>query len=233
MTDDVLIRERLARAAGGATPTPDLDAVVRRSRAQRRRRAAGTSMIATVLALGVAVPLSMLSGLRDDRAPATPEASGPSPSDEPSPSSSATDGPVVIAPSGWVVQEAPFPALISPRTVVAAGTYEFPRPPLIACGVQPALEQLPAGDVFLWIFEYGRPGEGDPGAGDHPAWPARFRLDLPHREGDRECAAGTADVRDYRFWATDHTVQVFVGIGADASDRLLSELEDVVSSFEP
>ena len=236
MTDDVLIRERMSRAAEGATSSPDLDAVVRRSQTLRRRRVAGTVVIATVLMLGVAVPLSMLSGLRDDGS-VVPATSGPSPSGEPSPEPSPSpppsDEPVVIAPAGWVVQEDPFPALVSPRTAVAAGTYDFPRPPLIACGVQPALERLPAGDVFLWIFEYSPPGEGDPDAGDHPAWPARFRLDLPHRAGDRECAAGTADVRDYRFWATDHTVQVLVGIGAEANDRLLRELEDVVSSFEP
>ena len=140
---------------------------------------------------------------------------------------------MVTAPAGWVVQEDPLPALISPRIPFAAGTYDFPRPPLFACGSQPALEHLPADDVFVWIYRYAPPDAESPDTGRHPPWPDRFSLDLPHRHGDRECAAGTADVRDYRFWATDHTVQVLVGIGSDARERLLRELEDVVSSYEP
>ena len=230
MTDD-LLKERVDRAAAGATPTPDLDAVVRRSQTLRRRRVGVATVVAVALLLGFAIPLSMLTGLRGDREPAPPGTSGPSPSAEPTPSPS--PAPVVIAPSSWIVQPNPLPALISPQIPFAAGTYDFPRPPLVACGTQPALERLPADAVFVWIYRYAPPDADSPDTGQHPPWPDRFSLDLPHRRGDRECAAGTGDVRDYRFWAEDHTVQVLVGIGPAASDRVLRELEDVVSSYEP
>ena len=213
MTDDVLIRERMSRAAEGATSSPDLDAVVRRSQTLRRRRVAGTILIATVLMLGVAVPLDApLCGTMDRwcrrrpvRVRAVCRVRGES--------QSVSVGRAGRDRAGGMGRPGDRSRRSSPHGP------RWPRGPttsrvlLIACGVQPALERLP--DVFLWIFEYGPPGEGDPDAGDHPAWPARFMLDLPHRAGDRECAAGTADVRDYRFWATDHTVQVLVGIGAE------------------
>jgi len=51
-------------------------------------------------------------------------------------------------------------------------------------------------------------------------------------ESDRECAAGAEDVRDYRFWANDHLVQVQVGIGAAAGPDLIAQLEQAVSSFD-
>ena len=146
MTDDVLIRERMSRAAEGATSSPDLDAVVRRSQTLRRRRVAGTILIATVLMLGVAVPLSMLSALRDDGS-VVPATSGPSPSGEPSqeasPSPPPSDEPVVIAPAGWVVQEDP-PGARLPTDRGGRGDLRLPASSLIACGVQPALERLPA-----------------------------------------------------------------------------------------
>jgi hypothetical protein len=231
VTDD-LLKERVTRAAEGATPTLDLDAVVRRSQTLRRRRVGAAIAVGVVLLLGFAVPLSTLTGLRGDRVPVPPATSLPSPSAEPTPSRSLAP-PVVIAPPSWFVQPDPLPALISPQIPFAAGTYDFPRPPLVACGTQPALEQLPADAVFVWIYRYSPPDADSADTAQHPPWPDRFSLDLPHRHGDRECAAGTGDVRDYRFWAEDHTVQVLVGIGPDASDRLLRELEDVVSSYEP
>jgi hypothetical protein len=230
VTDD-LLKERVRRAVAGATPTPDLDAVVRRSQTLRRRRVGAAIAVTIALLLGFAVPLSMLTGLRGDRAPVPPGTPGPRPSAEPTPSPS--PAPVVIAPPSWIVQPNPLPALISPQIPFAAGTYDFPRPPLVACGTQPALEHLPADAVFVWIYRYSPPDADSADTAQHPPWPDRFSLDLPHRHGDRECAAGTGDVRDYRFWAVDHTVQVLVGIGPDASDRLLRELEDVVSSYEP
>ncbi|HYY08599.1 MAG TPA: hypothetical protein VFA25_08350, partial [Actinomycetota bacterium] len=59
-----------------------------------------------------------------------------------------------------------------------------------------------------------------------------FRLDLPHRHGDFECAAGTSDVRDYRYLGTDRQVQILVGIGPDASDGVKAQLEAILSGFD-
>ena len=140
--------------------------------------------------------------------------------------------PILVVPDDWFVQENPLPPLIEPRIVVAAGSYDFPRPALFACGVQPGLEAMPRTDVFLWILEY--PVSADAQApADMPPWPERFSIDLPHRHSDGECAAGAEDVRDYRFWANDHLVQVQVGIGAAAGPDVIGQLEQAVSSFDP
>jgi hypothetical protein len=138
---------------------------------------------------------------------------------------------ILAVPDDWFVQKNPLPPLIEPRIVVAAGSYDFPRPALFACGVQPGLEAMPRTDVFFWILEY--PVSPDAQApADRPPWPERFSIDLPHRHSDGECAAGAEDVRDYRFWANDHVVQVQVGIGAAAGPDLIAQLEQAVSSFD-
>jgi hypothetical protein len=139
--------------------------------------------------------------------------------------------PILAVPDDWFVQRNPLPPLIEPRIVVAAGSYDFPRPALFACGVQPGLQAMPRTDVFFWILEY--PVSPDAQApADMPPWPERFSIDLPHRHSDGECAAGAEDVRDYRFWANDHLVQVQVGIGAAAGPNLIAQLEQAVSSFD-
>ncbi|HYY07343.1 MAG TPA: hypothetical protein VFA25_01935 [Actinomycetota bacterium] len=141
-------------------------------------------------------------------------------------------GAVVSVPEGWSVQEDPLPALIDPRIVLAAGSYDFPRPALVACGVQPGLDAMPSDAVFFWIVVYPLPAAPGEEFAKAPPWPGRFRLDLPHRHGDFECAAGTSDVRDYRYHGTDREVQILVGIGPEASDRLKAQLEETLSGFD-
>ena len=237
MTDDLRLRERVSRAAEGTTPTPTSRRWFAGAGPCDRRRVGGTIAIAIVLVLGVAVPLSMLTGLREDREPATPGTSepGPSPSEEPtsSPTHTPADEPVVIAPSGWFVQEDPLPALISPRIPFAAGTYDFPRPPCSRAAASPPSNSYPRTTSSCGSIATRRQMP----RAQTPDDIRRGRIGSPST-CRTDTAMGSAPPEpptfaDYRFWATDHTVQVLVGIGADASDRLLRELEDVVSSYEP
>jgi hypothetical protein len=140
--------------------------------------------------------------------------------------------PIVDAPGGWYVKEDPLPALIDPRILVAVGNYDFPRPALVACGEQPGLAAMPKDGIFFWIVAYPLPAAPGEELTKAPPWPGRFRLDLPHRHGDAECAAGTSDVRDYRYLGTDRQVQILVGIGPDASDRAKAQLEEMLSGFD-
>ena len=141
--------------------------------------------------------------------------------------------PILVVPNDWFVQENPLPPLIEPRIIVAAGSYDFPRPALFACGVQPGLDAMPRTDVFLLDPRIsGLPGCS--GAGRHAAV-AQTILDRPPPPSQRRRvrAAGAEDVRDYRFWANDHLVQVQVGIGAAAGPDVIAQLEQAVSSFDP
>ncbi len=141
--------------------------------------------------------------------------------------------PLLVAPEGWFVQEDPLPALIDPRILVAVGSWDFPRPALVACGVQPGLRAMPRDGAFFWIVEYPlptSPGEVRPKGG--VPWPSTFSLDLPSRPSDSECAAGAiGSVRDYRFEAPDRFIQVQVGLGPDATARTRRAVEGALSSF--
>jgi hypothetical protein len=132
-------------------------------------------------------------------------------------------------PSGWFQLEDPLPALIRPRIVVAAGSWRFPSQPLIACGPQPALADMPPDRAFVWIVRY----SGDVAGAD--PWPERFTLDLPSRPGDAECAAGTdGSVRQYSFDGPERIhYQVLVALGTEVDDAMRREVEQVVSSFSP
>ena len=150
------------------------------------------------------------------------------------PTAEAPTTPIVTAPKGWFVQRNPLPPLVDPRTLVAVGSWDFPRPPLIACGPQPALQAMPSNGSFFWIVEY-RVAAADPSAllRKAPPWPERFGLDLPSRPGDHECAAGTdGSVRQYLFRGTDRYVQILVALGSDASLETRQAVEDTLSSFD-
>jgi hypothetical protein len=72
MADDALLRERLRRVAADTDiPARDLTRVKHRTRALRTRRAAATILVAALAAAGIAVPLSQLSRLGDERPPAS------------------------------------------------------------------------------------------------------------------------------------------------------------------
>jgi hypothetical protein len=146
------------------------------------------------------------------------------------------DPPILAIPTSWFQAADPLPALVDPVIVVAAGSWDFPRQPLIACGDQPALRDLPADGAFLWIVRY-EVEPGDPLGGFRRAvpWPGRFSLDLPSRPSDRECAAGTeGPVRDYLFDAGgDVYLQVHVALGPEAAATRADEVERVLSSYRP
>jgi hypothetical protein len=143
------------------------------------------------------------------------------------------EGPTVLVPEGWFVQENPLPALIDPRIVVAVGSWDFPRPALVACGEQPALRAMPRDGAFFWIVEYPFTGTPeDAGLEGGTPWPSTFSLDLPSRPSDGECAAGAVgSVRDYRFERPDRFVQIHVGLGPDASAATRHDVEVAVSSL--
>jgi hypothetical protein len=144
-----------------------------------------------------------------------------------------SEEPILAVPDGWSVQEDPLPALVAPRIVVAVGSWDFPRPALVACGEQPALRAMPRDGAFFWILEYrfsGTPEEA--GLEGGTPWPSTFSLDLPSRPSDGECAAGAVgSVRDYRFERPDRFVQIQVGLGPDASAATRHDVEVAVSSF--
>jgi hypothetical protein len=107
---------------------------------------------------------------------------------------------------------------------------------LIACGPQPALEEMPSHAAFVWIYRYRfEPGEPLAGFRDADPWPERFRLDLPSSTADSECAAGTnGSVRQYRFAGPDgRYYEVLVALGVDVDAATRREVEEVVSSFSP
>jgi hypothetical protein len=153
---------------------------------------------------------------------------------DPSPGAPSDERQLELLP-GWFEQADPLPALI-PRIVLAAGSWDFPRQPLIACGSQPALEALPPGEAFVWIYEYRiAPGEPLGLFRDADPWPERFDLDLASAPADAECAAGTDGVvRQYYFVAGEgRYLQVLVALGAEADARTRWEVETVLSSFRP
>lgn len=187
----------------------------------------------------IVLSLSSLSRLGDGTGRIDTGSTSPSPSPSPSPSASPDPGveePTLELPPGWFAEDRPLPALIDPIIVVAAGSWDFPRHPLITCGVQPALEDLPPDGAFVWILRYPiGPGEFLGAFRHADPWPEHFTLDLPSRPSDAECADGTdGSVRQYAFSGPEglyYQVQVALGTEADAATR--REVEQVLSSFRP
>jgi hypothetical protein len=65
MREDHQLREQIRRSADVPTPAPMLETVGRRARTIRVRRAAATTLVAVVVAAGIAIPLSGLVGIGD------------------------------------------------------------------------------------------------------------------------------------------------------------------------
>ena len=144
--------------------------------------------------------------------------------------------PPLVVPSGWFQDPDPLPALVDPVIVVSAGSWRFPSDPLIACGVQPALEALPPDGAFLWILRYPiGPGEFLGAFRNADPWPDHFTLDLPSRPSDAECADGTdGSMRQYAFSGPEGLYyQVQVALGTEATHARAREVETVLSSFRP
>jgi hypothetical protein len=233
MADDP--RDELLRRLDRTAPRSDLDAVRSRARVLRLRRGVATAVVTIVIGAAVAIPLVRLGGLAsDDPGVGTPPTSSTG-SSTPFPSPSPARD-VLELPPGWFMLEDPLPPLLEPVIVVAAGSWDFPDRPLIACGPQPALEDMPSDGTFLWIYRYViLPGEELGLFRDAPPWPDRFSLDLPSRPGDRECAGGSeGSVRQYSFAAgDDRYLQVLVALGPTAGAAERNAAGQVLSSFSP
>jgi hypothetical protein len=237
VADDRRLRTLIHRRADVPTPVPSFEVIRARARVLRRRRIASASLVAAIAGTAIVFSLSSLSRLGDGTGRIDTGSASPSPS--PSPSASpdpGVDEPTLELPPGWFAEDRPLPAMIDPIIVVAAGSWDFPRRPLIACGVQPALEALPPDGAFLWILRYPiGPGEFLGAFRHADPWPEHFALDLPSRPSDAECADGTdGSVRQYVFSGPEglyYQVQVALGTEADAATR--REVEQVLSSFRP
>jgi hypothetical protein len=203
----------------------------------RRRRIASASLVAAIAGTAIVLSLSSLSRLGDGTGRIDTGSASPSPS--PSPSASpdpGVDEPTLELPPGWFAEDRPLPAMIDPIILVAAGSWDFPKQPLIACGDQPALLDLPGDGAFLWIVRY-QIGPGEPLGSfrDAHAWPDRFTLDLPSSPSDAECAGGAeGSVRQYLLTGPEgRYYQVHVGLGTAADAARRGQVEAVLSSFRP
>ena len=239
MADDGRLRQEIRRRVASPIAVPRIEAVEARARVLRARRVAGAVLIAIASIAAVVLPLVALSGLGEQDMGVGTTSVTPSRTVDETPSPAPTvEAPTSLdLPPGWFQEWNPLPPLIDPVIVVAAGSWDFPRhQPLIACGPQPALEAMPPDGAFVWIYRYTiQPGEPLYHFRDAEPWPDRFRIDLPSRPGDGECAAGTeGPVRQYYFDAGDGIyLQVLVAQGPQASPQTLAQAERVLSSFRP
>jgi hypothetical protein len=227
MGSDEKIRALLQETPGDVPAFEgNLEHVISRAGIRRWRKRAAGAGVAVVLLAGVALPLGLLYGLRNDnRQVGTAGTSSPSPSATPSPPPPGwvrhtdTAGISIDTPSAWGFNDDPVPRVARPTTLFAVGT--GPVPTGGDCAPTAALESLPADGVLFDVLEYG--------SVDQPyAFPPRpDAFDLGPLNGPFECWG----VKTYLilFEEGGRYFQAHIVFGPDAPPSLR---EQMLQSFD-
>jgi hypothetical protein len=219
---DTLVREHLHREADAVRLDPRRwdDRIPDTKRGPRRLdlRRLGIAAASVVLAAGVAVPLVLVSGLREDRT-AVPGGSTPS---SPERHVDLDDGLAITVPDSWTFREDPA-GPIEPKNVFAVGSWAFPRGG--DCAPTGAQDDLPPDGALFWLTEY----YGDQPPADFPARPETFELDRGTL-GVYECS--TVPSYMIRFREGRRFFQLHVAFGPEASESLELEVLRALQSFE-
>jgi hypothetical protein len=221
---DTLVRDHLHREAERARLP------VRRweERIAWRRRGArmpdvrtlGTAVAAVILAAGLAVPLIVVSALRDDRSGRPGQSLPSTPAHERH--VDIDDGLAITIPHAWTFHQDPTEP-IEPKNVFGVGSWAFPGGG--DCAPTAAQDHLPKDGVLFWLIEF----TGDQPASDFPPRPERFELDR-QTLGVYECSTVPSYV--IRFREAVRFFQVHVAFGPDASDSLEPEVLGALDSLE-
>jgi hypothetical protein len=219
---DDLVRNQLRRDADGVRFEPDR--WEERSTSGRARRthirAVGTVIAALLLSVGIVVPLTVVSQLRDERS-VVPAQTGLGPEHRRHIDLDA--GLAITIPAAWTFHENPTRP-IEPENVFAVGSWSFPRGGW--CAPFDALDDLPRDGVFLWLIEYH--GTDNP-AGFVPR-PDRFDL-ADFRYGETACYAPTPQYQ-LRFQEYGRYFQWQVSFGPEASHVQQERTVQALDSFE-
>jgi hypothetical protein len=208
----------------------DLEQVVARATSKRRRAKIVSSAIVMVLVVGLAVPLTLLAGLRASREtgsatprPSTVHSSSQSGSGPPPGWVRHADsqGDTIDAPADWTFNPNPTPALVSPPMLFAIGTGQVPSGG--DCAPSPAIEALPADGALFTVQEYAYPDE--PYTFD--LRPAQF--DLGRLEGPFECFGVKAHMIEFQDGG--RYFQVFAMFGPQAPASLQREVAQSLDSI--
>jgi hypothetical protein len=130
-------------------------------------------------------------------------------------------------PPSWSATVAPLTLVTSPRQLVAIASYPLPRGPGRSDGCRPtqALDLLPPGGAFVFVWSYGQLLPGDPEAHDFPPRPRRFRLTNFARY---ECM-GPSFMLTFRD--SGRAFQVHVALGRHASAATRATVLRILDSF--
>jgi hypothetical protein len=130
-------------------------------------------------------------------------------------------------PPSWSATVAPLTLVTSPGQLVAIASYRLPRGPAGSDGCRPtqALDGLPPGGAFLFVWSYGQLLPGDPEAHDFPPRPQRFRFTKFARY---ECMGPSYMLR---FRAGGRAFQVHVALGKHASAATRAAVLRILDSF--
>jgi hypothetical protein len=221
---DTLVREQLRRDAKGVQFEPDRWEERLTSGRPRPRtphiRAVGTVIAALLLAVGIIVPLAVVSRLRDERS-VVPAQTGLAPEHR---RHIALDAGLAISiPAAWTFHENPTKP-IEPENVFAVGSWPFPRGGW--CAPFDALDDVPPDGVFLWLIEYH--GTDNP-AGFVPR-PNHFDL-ADFRYGETACYAPTPQYQ-LRFHEDGRFFQWQIAFGPEASELQEERTVQALDSFE-
>ncbi len=152
--------------------------------------------------------------------PATPLP--PEPAASPAPVASVS----VDLPAWWTEKQDPVPSAVDPRVVAAWGTWDFPAGG--DCGPEPALQALPADGAFVWVDEYGDPGNrGDFATG--PSGPPPT-IDLQTPPARWRCAA-SAPSRMYLFTEAGRYFELHVAFGPAVTPEAIAAAEHLMATF--
>jgi hypothetical protein len=223
---DDLVRNQLRRDADGVRFEPDRwEERLTSGRARPRTphiRAVGTVIAALLLAVGIVVPLAVVSRLRDERS-VVPAQTGPAPEHRRHIDLDA--GLAIKIPAEWTFREDPTrPTVIEPENVFGVGSWPFPTGGV--CAPFDALDDVPPDGVFLWLIEYH--GTDNP-AGFVPR-PDHFDL-ADFRYGETACYAPTPQYQ-LRFQEEGRYFQWQVAFGPEASEVQEERTVQALDSFE-
>jgi hypothetical protein len=139
------------------------------------------------------------------------------------------DGVTVRYPSSWHATRRTLTPVTSPVQVLAVASYALPRGNAGAEGCSPkeALDQLPPDGVFLFGWEYDRPGLAGVRRSDFPPRPEHF--ELKGRIGSSECF-GPGYVVTFR--QAGRLFQIHLILGPKAGDDERATALKVLDSLE-